>query len=249
MHLVEHLHGHSWIHRVDPRFRVVGGFVLAGLVAVSRSWPVVLAGLGMAVVLLALARIGLHVLKGRLSELNLFMLLVLAFVPFSIPGRPLFLLGPWAFSREGALFGLLIAAKGNVIVLLLTALVSTIETVSLGHALWHLKVPVKLVHLFMMTVRYIDVLHHEYLRLRLAMRARCFKPRLNGHTLRTLGNLVGILLVRSVDRSERIMAAMKCRGFKGEFWMLDHFAAGPRDVLFGSLAALAAAGLVWMERL
>jgi cobalt/nickel transport system permease protein len=244
---LEHLQGRSYIHRLDPRIRILAGFGLSAIIALSKSWPVIGLGLAASVVLLVAARVGPRVVLGRLIELNVFMLMVLLLVPFSMPGRPLFSLGSAIFSSEGLLFALMITAKGNAVVMILTALMSTIETVTLGHALNHLKVPDKLVHLFLFTVRYIDVLHHEYLRLRQAMKCRCFKVGMNLHTYRTLGNLVGILLVRSLDRSERIMRAMKCRGFTGRFWMLDHFHTHGRDYYFAGLAALFGGLLIWLE--
>ena len=51
------------------------------------------------------------------------------------------------------------------------------------------------------------------------------------------GDLLGMLLVRGYDRSERIMAAMKCRGFQGRFYLLDHFSFQSRDLYF-SLASV-----------
>jgi len=108
--------------------------------------------------------------------------------------------------------------------------------VELGHALLHLRVPDKLAHLFLFTIRYMDLVHHEYGRLRQAMRVRCFRPRANRHTYRSVGHLVGMLLVRSFDRSERVLAAMKCRGFRGRFYVLRHFALGLRDAAFGLVA-------------
>lgn len=247
MHLIEHLQGLSYIHRLDPRVRIISGFVLAVIIALSRSWPVIALGGASALALLIAARVGLRVIVGRLIELNVFMLMVLVLVPFSMAGEPLFSLGPFSFSREGLLFALAVTAKGNAVVMVLTALLSTIETVTLGHALNHLKVPDKLVHLFLFTVRYVDVLHHEYLRLRQAMKCRCFKPGMNLHTYHTLGNLVAILLIRSLDRSERIMRAMKCRGFTGRFWMLDHFHTHNRDYVFSCGAAVFCAALILLE--
>ena len=61
------------------------------------------------------------------------------------------------------------------------------------------------------------------------MKMRGFRPRMNWHTYRTYGYLVGMLLVRSLERSERIVAAMKCRGFRGRFYLLDHFAFSSAD--------------------
>jgi cobalt/nickel transport system permease protein len=71
------------------------------------------------------------------------------------------------------------------------------------------------------------------------MKTRGFRPRLSSHTYRTIGYLVGMLLVRSLDRSERVMAAMKCRGFRGQFYLLDHFAFSRWDIWFSVVAASA----------
>jgi cobalt/nickel transport system permease protein len=77
---------------------------------------------------------------------------------------------------------------------------------------------------------------------------RGFRPGVNRHTYRSFGYLAGMLLVRSLDRSERIVAAMKCRGFRGRFYLLDHFAFSPaRDVPFGIAATLAVLALAWLE--
>jgi cobalt/nickel transport system permease protein len=90
----------------------------------------------------------------------------------------------------------------------------------------------------MFTVRYLDLLHHEYERLRRAMRARGFRPGPNAHTLRTLGHLVGMLLVRAFDRSERVLAAMKCRGFRGRFPALHEMSWSRTDARFAAAAGL-----------
>ncbi len=130
--------------------------------------------------------------------------------------------------------------RANAIVLALAVLVGSLDVTTLGHALHHLYLPEKLIHLLLFTVRYVGVLQREYGRLRAAMKVRGFRPRMSRHTYRSFGYLVGMLLVRSVDRSERIVAAMKCRGFRGRFFLLDHFAFTRRDLplAFVSLAVL-----------
>ncbi len=55
------------------------------------------------------------------------------------------------------------------------------------------------------------------------MKVRGFRPHMDRHTYRSMGNLFGMLLVRAYDRSQRILAAMKCRNFQGRFYLLDHF--------------------------
>ena len=138
--------------------------------------------------------------------------------------------------------------KANAAVLAVAALIGTMDAVTLGHALAHFHVPPKLTQLMLFMVRYFDVLGREYARLRAAMRVRCFRPAMNGHSYRTFGYLIGMLLVHSFDRSERVLAAMKCRGFCGRYYLLDHFAFVPRrDGPFYAAMFLLAAILLGLE--
>ena len=95
--------------------------------------------------------------------------------------------------------------------------------------------------LLFFTFRYFHVMHLEYLKLRWAMRIRGYKSRTDLHTYKSLAYLVGMLLVRSFDRSERVYQAMICRGFQGRFWVLDHFSLKAGDVIF--LTAMAVLSL------
>ncbi len=233
----------SVVHRLDPRGRIVAASSFAVLVA---AVPGALAPAGACAVSLAAAgaaRLPVRATLKRLLPLNVLMSLLVVLLAVGAEGEALFRLGPVAFSRAGVGRGVIIALKANAIVLAATALVSTMELSALGHALSHLRVPRKLVHLLLLTVRYADVLHHEWARLHEAMRVRGFRPRLNRHTCRSYGYLVGMLLVRSFDRSERVAAAMACRGFSGRFFLLDHFALHRRDALFAAAAAAALAGV------
>jgi cobalt/nickel transport system permease protein len=76
------------------------------------------------------------------------------------------------------------------------------------------------------------------------MKARAFRPAFSLHTYRSYANLVGMLLVRSVDRAERVHAAMLCRGYTGRFWFHDHFRFTRLDLAGAALAALLAAGVL-----
>ncbi len=176
----------------------------------------------------------------------MFMVMIVILLPFSAPGDALFTIGPLSYSHQGLAEALLIAIKGNAIVLMITALLATMDVVRLGHALRSLKTPDKLAHLFLFTVRYIDLLEHEYQRLRTAMRTRCFCPRMNMHTYRTMAYLVAMLLVRSFERSGRIMAAMKLRGFQGRFYTIhpEHLTA--RDAWFSGGFTVALVAMAWV---
>lgn len=240
-------HGTSLVHRLDPRPRLLAAFAFSVLVAVSTRVEVAWAGVAVGVAAVGLARLRVRNLLKRLVEVNVFILFLWCVVPFTHPGRAIWTAGPLTATNEGVRYALAVTLKANGIVLVLTALVATVDVARLGHALYHLRVPAKLIHLFTFTIRYFDVLHREYRRLRNAMRLRCFRPRTNRHTYRTYGFLVGMLLVRSLDRSHRVVAAMKCRGFRGRFFVLWHFALGRRDAVFAVVSVLVLCGLGWLQ--
>ncbi|WP_210395965.1 cobalt ECF transporter T component CbiQ [Motiliproteus sediminis] len=212
----------TWARKRDPRLRVVAALWLA-LVAVSLSQPLALASLLLLVLLLAgLLRLPWSLLFQRLLAFEGFMLVLTLMLPFSVAGDPLFQLAGFSASEQGVERALVILLRANTVVIGMLTLLGTLEPEQLGHALGRLKLPDKLVHLFLLSVRYLFVLLDEYRRLRTAMRARAFTPRSDRHTWRSYGWLVGMLLVRSMERSQRVLAAMKCRGFHGRLYLLDN---------------------------
>jgi cobalt/nickel transport system permease protein len=207
----------SPIRDLDPRLRLVFCLMVAVLLAACRTAAVCGAGLAIGIAVVIVARVPLRHLLRRLVMLNALVLVLAALLPFSVPGNALVEIGPLRYSDAGLFRVVVIALKANAILLLFTALVSTIDVAEAGRALAGLRVPARLVTLYVLTVRYIATLDREYQRLRRAMRARCFQPRSSLHTIRSLGQLVATLLVRAFDRGERLVAAMKCRGWSGVF--------------------------------
>ncbi|MCG6943262.1 MAG: cobalt ECF transporter T component CbiQ [Thiohalocapsa sp.] len=233
----------------DPRLLVVA-LVLFALVTVSLKTPTAAAvALAAALALAAAGGLPLRELLRRLAVLEGFMLVVLATLPFTVPGEAWLTFGPLTATREGLFTAVLIALKANAVVLALLGLLGGLEPAVLGHALGRLGLPEKLVHLLLLTVRQIALLDQEQRRLRQAMRARAFVPRSDRHTWISYGNLIGMLLVRSLERSRRIEAAMRCRGFQGRLYLLDSHRWRFPDTawLVGLLPLLA--GLLALDRL
>lgn len=231
----------------DPRLRIAITAIAACLIAAVHS-PAAL-GIAAAATLAAVyvSGIRLTAFLARLVPLNCVMLLLAFTLPLTTAGERVAAWGPLVFAREGFALAALVAVKGNLIVLLTTALVGSIDETTFGHALSHLRVPDKLAHLTLFTVRYLDVLHQEYGRLRAAMKVRGFRARFSRHTWRSLGYLAGMLLVRSFERADRVTQAMKCRGFRGHFYLLDHFALTARDIPLALSAVAALGGMIAAE--
>jgi cobalt/nickel transport system permease protein len=231
-------HGDSFLHQLHPGLRVLTVAALALVLLGAGTWPAALFALSLGVGLACAARLPLGPLVHRLRTVNLFVALLLLVYPWGGGGRELWRVGGLAYGFQGLEEAVLIGLRLNALVLSATALLGTMELTTLGHALGDLRVPGALVQLLMFTVRYLDLLHHEYDRLRRAMRARGFRARPTMHTLRTLGHLVGMLLVRAFDRSERVLAAMKCRGFRGRFPAFHESHWTRRDGLFAAFGGM-----------
>jgi cobalt/nickel transport system permease protein len=234
----------SPVHSLDPRARILAAVLFAGMVAATDRLFVSLAGLAAGALAAGLARLPAKRLAARLAGVNLLAVLLWLFVPFSVSGDPV---GPWGVTREGLALTAQVTLKVNALALALTALLSTIEMTALGHALHHLRCPDKLVHLYLFTVRYFHVIHAETRRLLDGMKLRGWRPGLDRLTWRAVGCLVGMTLVRSLDRAERVFDAMKCRCFQGRFHVLRHFRFARRDATFAALWLAVLALLGWLQ--
>lgn len=200
-----------------------------------------------AVAILSLSAPPLGVLCKRVALVNVFIIFLWVIVPLTMPGTPFAALGPLTASREGVALVLLATLKSNAILLTILALVTTMDSPTMGHALDRLGVPSKLVFLFLFTYRYLHVIADEWQRLVTAARLRGFSPRTGMHTYRTIGNLLAMVLVNSFDRSSRVYQAMVLRGFQGRFVSVVRFRAHPKDAVFALLWLAATAGIVLMD--
>lgn len=241
MYMEEFAKGDSPIHRLDPRTKIIAALVFSLVVALNHSLEATAAAMVFPAVVIAVARISIIRVLRRLVLVNGLILFLWFFLPFTFPGETIYSIGPLEIHREGVLFAFLLTLKSNAIVLAMIGLLGTSPIFSLVHALSHMGVPDKVVHLFFFCFRYVHVIHDEYGRLVRAMKIRSFKPGTNLHTYRTYAYLMGMLLVRSFDRSKRIVAAMKCRGFRGQFYILHHYEMRKSDYLLVGCSGLCAA--------
>jgi len=239
--------GVSWAHRLDPRGKVVVAVLFAVLMAVAQTYAAVLAGLALALICLALARLPLKKVAVRLLVVNSFIIFLWIVLPFTYPGEAVWRLGPLAATRQGLIYAGLITLKSNAIIIALISLLATVPVVTLGQALQKLKLPGKLCHLLLFTYRYLYVFEEEYYRLVQAMKIRGFRPRTNLHTYRSYAYLAAMLLVHSCDRADCVYKAMLCRGFQGTFYSLRHFAWQRRDGVFLATAIPLLVALLFLE--
>ncbi len=224
-HLIEK---NSYINQIDPRIRIITAVIFSVWLVGQQQISTLFIGLFLSFLFIKLAKIPLATLFRRLLPLNLFIILIWLILPLSLTDKYPFI----SINYIGLHWALFITLKTNAIVISLTALVATIELVTLGYALYQLHIPVKIIHLLLFTIRYFNILHQIYQQLRRAMQVRCFQAKTNWHTYRSFGYLLGMLLVKSFARAQQIEIAMKCRGYTGQFYLLTHLRYQYRDKVF-----------------
>lgn len=94
-------------------------------------------------------------------------------------------------------------------------LVATTPMEQLGYTLRRFRVPKIFVLQILLTYRYISLLIEELSRMLRAYSLRA--PGKKGISMRDSGNFLGHLLLRTIERAERVYISMRLRGFEGEF--------------------------------
>ena len=239
--------GNSFVHQLDPRIRLMTACVYSSVVALSRNFQVLTAAVLISFVLVMLAQLSAREIIKRIIVVNSFTVLLWLVLPLTFHGPIALTLGPLTIYSDGIVMAAQITLKSNAILLALMALVTTMNFSILGYALNWLHVPDKIVHLLLMTYRYVFVIDQEYQRLIRAAQIRGFQPGTNLHTYKTYAYLVGMLLVRSTVRADRVYKAMLCRGFKRKFYCLHEFNAGKHERLFVAAMAGVILVLIYLE--
>jgi cobalt/nickel transport system permease protein len=246
----------SVIHRWDPRWKLAGLFFLAASFGIERwgfargpNWeqdlPPALAAMVLSLALLTASRLPPPFVVRKLLGLSWLFAVVLVLFPLVHGGRTVSV-GPVSLSTDGLLLALLLILRASAVFVTLAVAFATSRFDVTVKALRRLRMPASLVQVFLFAYRYIFVFADQVRRMGVALRARGFRPACNRLTMRVTGNGLGVLLVASVERTERIRAAMKARGFAGTFRTYEELRAGPRDAaLFALSVALAVGLLAW----
>ncbi len=223
----------SPISRLDARWKLAALALMGAAAAAVQSLGPALAALAVAMLLAAIARLPPRWLLVRLGALAITLL-------------PFIVIMPLVEGMAGARLAGLLTVKATAVVLItLVAIGSTSMPVAL-HAARALGVPGTLIHVLLLSYRYLFLLAAELDRLRRAVRVRGFRPGMNRHTYRTVGHVIGTLVVRGTERAEGVAHAMRCRGFDGRFRSLAAFQTTAMDVAFLAVLVATASGvIVW----
>ncbi len=240
--------GRSFLHRADPRAKIVSAFLLIATIAVLNDLFAAACSLFISVLFLLVARLPIRRVIKRLIIVNAFIAFLWFFLPFSVHGRGIFSIWKWEVTIEGVKFALLITIKCNAILLIIISFIATTPFPLLGFALSSLRFPTKLTLLMLISYRYISVIKEEYDRLLEAAKVRGFVPRNNMHTYRTYAYLLAMVFIRSYERGLTVYQAMLLRGFNGKFYSLRKFRLARGDILLSIIIGFCIMFLVYFNQ-
>ncbi len=222
--------GNSLLHKIDPRAKLITTIfficmvVSFGKYEISRMIPFVIFPLAMVI----LADLPFLYLVKKILIVSPFAILVGMFNPF-MDTQPLVQIGSLSISGGWiSFFSILIRFVLTVSAALILICLTGFNGVCL--ALEKLKVPRPFVIQLLFLYRYLYVLADEASRMIRARSLRSF----NSGKLRfnVFINLLGQLLLRTMDRAQRIHRAMCCRGFDGHIHVNNTAVFGYREIRF-----------------
>jgi len=239
----------SLIHRLDPRVKVLVAlfFIISNSLLPDGAWPAFAASWGVILLVGHLARLSPGYAFKR-SFIAVPFALAAVTVIFTMPGSALW---TWEWgdrtivaTGEGVIRFASIVVRSWLSVQMAILLTAVTRFPDLMHALRHLRLPHILISIISFMYRYLFVMADEAGRLLRARSARSARPLGGGGggSLRwrasVAGGMVGQLLLRSFERSDRVYNAMLARGYQGRLLTMNPHAMTADDWLTGGVALL-----------
>jgi cobalt/nickel transport system permease protein len=214
----------SIIHRLDPRTKIVSLFLYVIFVVLTKPYDFFqfIMYLMIIFIIIFISKVPLNYIIKKSLLVFPFVLLTIIFIPFYKKGSP------------GLIIIWNVLIKSWLCVLAMITLSSTTKFSNFLNGLKLLKVPKILVILLSFMYRYIFVLLDETMRIEQARNSRYFGGKLLKQ-IRVFGNIIGILFIRTYERTERIFQSMLSRGFNGDIYTINPLKFSKNDFLFLTL--------------
>lgn len=222
----------TFIHRLDSRVKLIVSFIFVVMVVSIPKYEVT---------------------KLIPFFVYPFFLITIGEIPFKIIAKKVLLISPFAIfvgifnplidtNEWGMIFGvsitygflsfLSIIIKFFLTTSTLFLLIATTSFPGICYSLERLKMPQIFVVQLLFVYRYLFVLLEESFRMIRARDSRSFGKK--GIDIKTFIRLISVLLIRTIERAERIYYAMLSRGFRGEIKINRRLKLKAFDIVFAS---------------
>ena len=238
----------SPIHRWDTRFKISSLLLCIFCISALNSICIAFTANILTFALAAYSQLPWKFLFQKIKYPFIFLLALFLFLPISSGGNALYDFKYFKIYFDGLYLSFLIFFKAIAIITLLMTMLGTSSFNDSVKSLLALKIPAKLVNLILFTYRYIFVYLETLRKMRISLTLRGYRNKNSIMSLKSTAGLIGSILVRSFDQTDRIYKAMLLRGFEQEIPVKfeSHFKAA--DVLKSGFVLVIFCTLIILDR-
>ncbi|HLK68583.1 MAG TPA: cobalt ECF transporter T component CbiQ [Bryobacteraceae bacterium] len=242
--------GEGLLQGIDPRVKLAGllAWILAAALS-SKLW-VIAALLAVAVSLALFSRVPLSVLAPVWTSALLFTGAIAIPALFLTPGTTALDMPNvgWRITHQGLASAAYLITRVETSGTIALVLVFTTPWTHILKSMRILRVPVIIVVVLGMTLRYILLLLETAREMFESRKSRMVGTLTSRDQRRLAIHGGGVLIAKAFQLSGEVFLAMQARGFRGEVYVLDEFSMTQRDWAALSLFAMLAAGAAWAGR-
>jgi len=234
------------LSRWEARHKLIGLLALIFSFSFIRELWLLPLVVFITVIIYTLSQLKFAYYWSRIRLPGIFLLVLALILPFGAGSTVLARFGPMVLKLEGSLSVLLITVKFLCIFALVLVLFAGTPLQKLVGALRSMGLPSLLAEMLIFTNRYIYQLAVDLQQTQVAAGLRGFRGR-SLKALTPLAYIVGTLLVRSHNQSERVFQAMTLRGYGEESLAIGVDPVRTADRLALAAALLLAAGFIILQ--
>ncbi len=246
---------HSLIGRLDPRFKISTLVLFSFMVVFSIHFQVLIAYMLFSMALFILSKAQFFTLVRRILPVFFFILILAVIMPVTAPAKPgdlIIIFEPIEWLKLNITVLLLVAKiglKAFTVLLLMPIILETSPYPVTIAAIKQLGLPESIAQMLILSYRYIFVFRDEASRMFRSMKLRGFKLKTGIRTFYVLGNFLGILFIRSYERTQRIYEAMIAKGYRGTFPTLATFKTSRLDLIFTTIIVVGIIAGIVVDRI
>lgn len=224
--LGRYLQGDSFVHRLDPRAKMILCFYFVLIVFLCNNWQTYLLLSATTLLCVVLSKIKLsYFIKGVMPLIWLILFTVLLQVFFTRGGTVYWQFGPLTLTQFGLLNGVFVFCRFVLIIFMSTLLTLTTPPLAIADAteslmapLKKIKVPVHEISLMLsIALRFVPTLMDETTKIMNAQRSRGVDFS-EGSLVKRIKAVIPLLIplfVSALTRAEDLATAMEARGYRG----------------------------------
>lgn len=226
MLLGRYIQGDSWIHRLDPRTKLISSFYFILIIFLANNWQTYLVLALFTLLAIRLSGISIRFfINGVKPMIWLILFTVMFQVLFTYGGETYFKWGPFTITSLGLINGAFIFVRLVLIIFMSTILTLTTAPLELTDGIEHLLRPLakigfpahEIALMLSIALRYVPTLMDEAQKIMNAQRARGVEFD-QGNFIERMKAIIPILVplfVSAFNRAEEMATAMEARGYRG----------------------------------